>query len=279
MKASHFPSAVAALSASAVLSAAAVLTTSVALSVPARAEYQTSYTFNVNTGQPVTNVMLLETGDGWGGGTWAFTVSGQGQSTLVNPFTSQDPTLRTLLIGIVQGLPGDADPEEKHIVLFMDPTAAGLAENIAWGTLFTSTLEEQLIADLELATSGQDWPIIQPGLDAVGAFVNGDAMHGILGPGGVEHSAWFDTGGPLTVMTWSQGTIVGDGFSEVIDLPDPCPGDFNGDRHVDLSDLSTLLAHFGMFEGAGLADGDTDGDGDVDLSDLSTLLSHFGVEC
>ena len=59
----------------------------------------------------------------------------------------------------------------------------------------------------------------------------------------------------------------------------PCPGDINGDNIVDLTDLATLIAHFGMTSGAGLADGDLDGDGDVDLTDLATMLAYFGVSC
>ncbi len=59
----------------------------------------------------------------------------------------------------------------------------------------------------------------------------------------------------------------------------PCPGDVDGDGDVDLSDLSTLLAHFGVTTGATRADGDLDADGDVDLSDLSSLLARFGTSC
>lgn len=61
-------------------------------------------------------------------------------------------------------------------------------------------------------------------------------------------------------------------------VPD-CPGDINGDGLVDLNDLTTLLAHFGMPFGATLADGDLDADGDVDLGDLTTMLSNFGTVC
>jgi hypothetical protein len=57
-----------------------------------------------------------------------------------------------------------------------------------------------------------------------------------------------------------------------------CPGDLDGDGDVDLSDLSQLLAHYGM-TGVSYADGDLDGDGDVDLSDLSALLAVYGTEC
>lgn len=57
------------------------------------------------------------------------------------------------------------------------------------------------------------------------------------------------------------------------------PGDVDGDRDVDLSDLSVLLANFGVPSGATRATGDLDGDADVDLSDLSILLAYFGAAC
>ncbi len=59
----------------------------------------------------------------------------------------------------------------------------------------------------------------------------------------------------------------------------PCPGDLNHDGMIDLLDLSTLLANFGLTSGASADDGDLDGDGDVDLLDLSALLVTFGTSC
>ena len=59
----------------------------------------------------------------------------------------------------------------------------------------------------------------------------------------------------------------------------PCTGDLNGDGVIDISDLATLLANFGMAAGATFEDGDSDGDGDVDIADLAALLSNFGVSC
>jgi hypothetical protein len=64
-----------------------------------------------------------------------------------------------------------------------------------------------------------------------------------------------------------------------VDLGTPCPGDLDGDNDVDLSDLSALLANYGITGGAAYEDGDLDGDGDVDLSDLSALLSVYGTTC
>ena len=59
----------------------------------------------------------------------------------------------------------------------------------------------------------------------------------------------------------------------------PCPGDLDGDGQINLTDLSTLLANFGIGGGATPGMGDLDGDGDVDLTDLSTLLGLFGTSC
>ena len=53
-------------------------------------------------------------------------------------------------------------------------------------------------------------------------------------------------------------------------------GDLDGDGDVDLSDLSQLLANYGITNGASYEDGDLDGDGDVDLADLAALLANYG---
>ncbi len=193
----------------------------VAAASTARADYLTSYTVTLDIGQQVTNIMILErSGDGRSV-TWAFSADGDGTTTINNPFPTPEPRDQSLLIGIVQGLETDENPLEKHVVLLMDDTAAQLSNHIAWGTLFRNTLEEQLIADIELATSGQDWEIIMPGLEAVDTFGQGDADTGILGPGGVPQSAWFATGGTFSVMTWSDGALIGAGVSESVFVPEP----------------------------------------------------------
>jgi len=64
-----------------------------------------------------------------------------------------------------------------------------------------------------------------------------------------------------------------------VDIIHACPGDLDDDGQIGLSDLSLMLAHYGMTEGAFYVDGDIDGDGDVDLADLSQLLAVYGTQC
>ena len=76
----------------------------------------------------------------------------------------------------------------------------------------------------------------------------------------------------------NQGQISGLRYpDEAVLLTPYLLGDLNGDGHVDLMDLTRLLANFGRTGNATYADGDIEGcDGDVDLRDLTTLLSNFG---
>jgi len=73
---------------------------------------------------------------------------------------------------------------------------------------------------------------------------------------------------------------IGGFFDDItVRLVTVCMGDVDSDGDVDLSDLATLLSHFGENGGAAPEDGDLDGDQDVDLGDLAMLLSHFGAMC
>jgi hypothetical protein len=55
------------------------------------------------------------------------------------------------------------------------------------------------------------------------------------------------------------------------------PGDVDGDRDVDLTDLTRSLAHYGEATDAGPAEGDFNCDGFADFDDLAILLSAFGT--
>jgi hypothetical protein len=112
-------------------------------------------------------------------------------------------------------------------------------------------------------------------------------------PGWVEHAFAVGDFVPPTAQVkvrfeasdLNSGSVVEagiDAFSVVqyscID-PTPCPGDLDGDNDIDITDLATLLVHYGVTSGAAYADGDLDGDGDVDLADLSALLAVYGTSC
>jgi hypothetical protein len=64
-------------------------------------------------------------------------------------------------------------------------------------------------------------------------------------------------------------------FTVVGSLIEPCPGDADGNRLVDLDDLNMVLSNFGQTT----ADGDVDESGSVDLDDLNIVLSNFGTIC
>jgi hypothetical protein len=67
----------------------------------------------------------------------------------------------------------------------------------------------------------------------------------------------------------------GDSVIVAAQLPDPCPGDINGDGVVDATDLAILLGGWGVFGPIGTG-GDVDRDGDTDAVDLGTLLGSWG---
>jgi len=103
--------------------------------------------------------------------------------------------------------------------------------------------------------------------------------------GGVTFSTGgvFEIGGAIGqpdsgTLTGGQFTVTG-GFWAVVLSSCNLAADLNGSGGVDLSDLSTLLANFGVGSGATHAGGDVDNDGDVDLTDLSALLAVFGTSC
>jgi formylglycine-generating enzyme required for sulfatase activity len=60
-------------------------------------------------------------------------------------------------------------------------------------------------------------------------------------------------------------------------IPQPIPGDLDGNGCVDQADLGILLGDWGCTGGD--CAGDTDGDGDTDHADLGTLLAHWGEGC
>ncbi|MFN0138368.1 MAG: hypothetical protein ACKVS9_19870 [Phycisphaerae bacterium] len=81
----------------------------------------------------------------------------------------------------------------------------------------------------------------------------------------------------VVAMSGGPFALVG-GFLNPVST-DPCIGDLNGDRQVNLPDLAGLLTNFGATSGVEYQDGDLDGNGSIDLTDLATLLTRFGTAC
>lgn len=107
---------------------------------------------------------------------------------------------------------------------------------------------------------------------------------GRINDGSGNSFAGFVSATPVA-RVFVEGAL-GDGWNhiddlQVVSLP-PCGGacpDIDCDGDVDLSDLASLLAHFGTPSGASRAEGDVTSDGDVDLEDLAVVLVHFGSQC
>jgi hypothetical protein len=79
---------------------------------------------------------------------------------------------------------------------------------------------------------------------------------------------------PLNLGTVSQ-VAAGGNFSLAISTiaTPPCPGDLNGDKLVDGSDLGILIGAWGSTSGGA---GDFDGDGRITGLDLGALLGDWG---
>jgi hypothetical protein len=70
----------------------------------------------------------------------------------------------------------------------------------------------------------------------------------------------------------NEGSVPGLGI-DVLQILEPCPGDFDGDGDIGASDLAVLLGSWG---GCEVCTADLDDDGDVDATDLAILLGSWG---
>ncbi len=152
----------------------------------------------------------------------------------------------------------------------------GVWDNLSYSTLNSGGLEEVTVEDV----SGD-------GLTIVGWEISGS----FPGPLRWINRQLVPTRYPATVNSMSLhavnddgrvivgiGQIPGVGSRAVKwDARQYCLGDLNGDRQVDVNDLSRIITQFGSDVPENPAD--LDSDGDVDLSDLTLLLPRFGVEC
>lgn len=197
---------------------------------------ESHYSFSVDPAwgpSPITNIIAMMEGGsvndsyGWGSKAWAFS-SGSSPITLTFDtdwfdLNAAEPTLTgSLMVGIVQDLPNDP-PGQKHAVLFMDSQSAANIDNIAWGTVFNTTLEENLIDAIENATSGGSWEEIEPYMQMIDNFVQGEGKHGHMGPGGTEGSAWFGPNQGFSIVAFSDAKTIGTGVSSYETIQQPVP--------------------------------------------------------
>lgn len=186
-------------------------------------DFYISYNVNLEPGIPnITNILIRQTTENGGGISWPYEVQGGpgGSSvTLHEGFLKKEPIVGNILIGLTQGLPNNP-PDQKHVVLMISDVSAALAKNIAWGTLFPTVLESDIINAIELATSGSGMEIVDPALDIIESFLDGPASS-ILGPGGIPTSTFFGMNDNFTVMAFSDGTFIGNGNSFTTAVPEP----------------------------------------------------------
>lgn len=94
--------------------------------------------------------------------------------------------------------------------------------------------------------------------DAVGISGDGTAIAG-RGRLGTNPRTWFVSGLEST-------------------LP-PCIGDGTGDRAVTFADITSALGNWGRSYAFAFGPGDCDGNRMVDMNDVTTVLMHFGEAC
>ncbi|QMW21491.1 PEPxxWA-CTERM sorting domain-containing protein [Sandaracinobacteroides saxicola] len=134
-----------------------------------------------------------------------------------------EPQTNLFLMGTAQDLPGDPEGQ-KHIVIFGSTGWAASAQDIAFGTLFPTFLEGQLIAALEDAATGN-------GSEASYQLIDDFWFNAAL-PGGVT----FGPNDRFTAVAFSQGQVIGQGFAvqtPVSAIPEPAT-------------WAMLIAGFGM---------------------------------
>lgn len=181
-------------------------------------EYFTHYDVTTEVGfSPITEIVMIENFDGFQAFTWSFEAAGAGATTrLSNPFPSDTPALESLLVGIVADLPGDA-PGQEHLVLMMDDHAASNVQDIAWGTVFTTVLEEDVIDAVHTMALHLPFgdPDLEAALNTLSAFVDVASYEAHVGDFGLPGSALFTTGGSFTIVAWSDGQVIGSGVSTI----------------------------------------------------------------
>ena len=135
-----------------------------------------------------------------------------------------EPQQRLFLLGTAQDLPGDPEGQ-KHLVIFGASDWAQSAQGIAFGTLFPTVLESQLIFALEDAATGNGQ---QSSYDLIDDFWFNSVI-----PAGVT----FGANASFSAIAFSQGLIIGNGTTASFNTPTAVPEPAN---------WALLIAGFGL---------------------------------
>ena len=163
----------------------------------ARAQINTTYSFNLNpgtsAGNPVTNMMIFEASAGgsqlfidYGGTPNGFTINGTGFSTLTH--TSAFNPAMSLIVGLTQQV------SKTSLVIFMNDAFAASATGVLFNNTFSSIGHNALIARLRVAETGSQSDL--------------DWFRDVFFPIDGSRAA-FVTGGSHTAMEFTAGFPIG----------------------------------------------------------------------
>jgi hypothetical protein len=182
-----------------------------------------SYAVQTNIDQPIENIISYNNYECNTGGSATYTVDAGG-STFSDYFlkSSSNKPLSGLMIGTTHDLPGDA-PGQQHLVLMTSSAWANAAAGIAFGALFPSTLEEEIISALQVFAQSEDQEVRNEAANTIGAFVIGQLSSAFFSLGAVIPGE--TTTSAFSVIAFSDGQIIGDGIASLATaLPDnPVP--------------------------------------------------------
>jgi hypothetical protein len=181
------------------------------------------YSVSTSIGQPIENIISWNNYECNAGGSGTYTIAAGGE-TFPDLFlkSSSNKPINGLMIGTTHDLEGDAEGQE-HLVFITNTAWASAAANIAFGTLFPSTLEENLIAALHVWATTSDQDAFTAASNTISSFVFGELSTAFFTLGAVIPGTTTTT--DFSVIAFSDGKVIGGGIASLTTaLPDnPAP--------------------------------------------------------
>jgi len=193
-------------------------------------DYKYNFTFTDQTNYKMDNWFIfqskvLSTTDFNQDYFYAFNGSGQQinapfAGSVDTNYTVYGKATSSFILGIASYLPTDGSAAQEHVVFGMNSDAASAASGIAWGTLFNSTLEENILLDLH-ALSPYDPSTYVPAINDLVNF-GGSGVYPLTIPvGDARQSTWFDPANGFSIMSFSSGALLGSGTVTATSVPAP----------------------------------------------------------